>query len=77
MGNLEIRIRAKLGLWLIQPFLIAQRRRIYSYIEAGHKPLAYHKDWWWGQFFATEALWEDLEHSRLAVPYRNLKESDE
>lgn len=64
-----LRIRAKLGLWLIRPFLIAQKRRITGYIKAGHQPRGYDKDWWWGQFFATEALWSDLVQGRLAIPY--------
>lgn len=64
-----LRWRARIGLWLIKPYLVAQRTRIKGYIEAGHQPGGYHKDWWWGQFFATQGLWDDLHRGRLAARY--------
>lgn len=69
MTNYGLRIRAKLGLWLIRPFLIAQRKRVNGYIKAGHIPMVYHKDWWWGQYFGIESLWDSLRHGTLAIPY--------
>lgn len=66
-----LRIRARIGLWLIRPWLIAQSQRATGYITANHQPMGYHKDWWWGQFFATHALWDDLTGGRLAKQYDN------
>lgn len=31
--------------------------------------MVYHKDWWWGQYFGIESLWDSLRHGTLAIPY--------
>lgn len=58
------RLRARIGLWLVRPWLHHRKRTAYWHAVKSDKPHSYHEDWWLGQFFALEHLEQDLDRGR-------------
>lgn len=63
-----LRLRGRLALWAVRPFLAAVRNRAWTAYENGVKPTSYHEDWWAGQFFGLAHLERDLRFGYVSDP---------
>lgn len=64
VGYCSKRLRARIGLWLVRPWLHHRKQTAYWHAMNRDKPYSYHEDWWWGQFFALACLERDLDRGR-------------